>query len=380
MVPEVLRENRSQNGSSRLGRPLLCGAVILLLGACGAPQPKPVDRGAEPIDPSILVEYSKLLRDYIQALLLLDSPNSRDWVDAKRKLEALNFAYFKEDRFYFQQFCEGDAVVSENARKELVRRGKMLQYSLVFIQPYAPATWEHARKEMMALGDGAPEFLTISLLKILLNGRFRSVWPHLREHLVAVGKVALETTIVLTRDLADKTPETPIYRSEDLGQLIMVLIAFGEEARPVMEELAKHRVFNVRRSVARAIGDSLDVEGADILVGYLQKDNEWVRLTAASAMGQLKPARKKLGPVLEERLRVEKDVLVRHEILRALGRIGYLPAIPVLMNTLDVPNYDTVQIAMQALYDLTGERLTTAGQWKRWYSDRYPAWIKERGQ
>jgi hypothetical protein len=33
---------------------------------------------------------------------------------------------------------------------------------------------------------------------------------------------------------------------------------------------------------------------------------------------------------------------------------------------------------MEALYDMTGERLTTPAKWHRWYQTEYPAWIKKQ--
>lgn len=378
MVPPVLRENRNQSRPPRLGRSLLCGALIWFVAGCGPQQTKPDDGSANPIDPAIFAEYSKLLLDYIDALMMLDSPNPRDWADGKRKIEAMNFSYFKEDRFYFQQFCEGDAVVAENARKELARRGKMLNYVLVFTKGYAPATWEHARTEMLKLGEGAPEFLTISLLKLLRNGRFKLTWPQIRFQLIAVGDVALETSSVLARQLAEEVTSTAIAKWEvDLVQIVMVLIGFGEKGRPVVQELARHKTWNVRKVVAKAIGESIDVTGADIAIEYVKNDPEWqVKAAAAEALGHLKAARNEVGPVLIECMKAEKDPFVRKVILQAIGRTQYLGAIPFLMNVLDVPDYNVVEMAMEALYSITGERITTANRWKAWYRDIYPTWIK----
>jgi hypothetical protein len=51
---------------------------------------------------------------------------------------------------------------------------------------------------------------------------------------------------------------TAVFAMEDLVQLFMVLIAFGDGGRPALEEHSRSPKVNVRRSVARAIGDSKD--------------------------------------------------------------------------------------------------------------------------
>lgn len=377
MVPQVLRKGRSEGRPFRLG-PAFFFCALTVLAACGGP-PRSSDPRANPIDPGVFFEYSKLIKDYIAALLLLNSENPADWKEAKVRLEVMAFSYFQEDRELIETFRTGTPETSEIARKELGRRGRMLDLILVFAGPHAPATWEHARRELLALAvDGdAHALLTISLIKILLNGNFRDVWPHIRYQLVEVGDVALETTAEVARQRADATPETPIWKQDDLVQLIMVLIAFGEKGRPPVVALSQHRTWNVRKAAAKAIGDSIDVSGAEILVGYLHSDPEWqVKATAAEALGQLRPGRRTLGPILIERMKVERDAFVLRAILRAIGRLGNLDAIPFLMNAIDVPNYETASVAMEALYDLTGERLTTPTLWKRWYRESYPTWIK----
>ncbi|MBI2901196.1 MAG: HEAT repeat domain-containing protein [Planctomycetes bacterium] len=374
----MLRETRDQGRSAGIAGPLLLGALIVL-SSCG-PTPRRSDATTtRPIDPGIFVEYTKVLDAYIKALLLLGSDNPADRAEAKRKLDALGFAYFAEDRMFLEKLRTGTPDDMEVARRELARRGRMLDLILVFTRPYAQATWDHARRELLAIGEGGPEFLTISLLKILLNGQFRPVWSHIRFQLVEIGTVARETTAALAKERADATPETPIWKQEDLVQLLLVLISFGAEGRPAVAELAKHRVWNVRKAVARAVGEAVDPALAEILVGYLKGDPEWqVKAAAAEAIGRLRPARRTLGPVLVERMKAERDRFVLHAILRAIGEIRYLDAIPDLMNAIQVPNYDTAQVAMEALYFLTGKRLTTVPQWQRWYRDEYPAWIKEQ--
>ena len=34
--------------------------------------------------------------------------------------------------------------------------------------------------------------------------------------------------------------------------------------------------------------------------------------------------------------------------------------------------------AAEAIYDITGERITSLAGWQKWYRDEFPAWIKRR--
>jgi hypothetical protein len=48
------------------------------------------------------------------------------------------------------------------------------------------------------------------------------------------------------------------------------------------------------------------------------------------------------------------------------------------MNAIDAPRYETAEAAMFALYRLTGEKFKYNQQWKDWYRDVYPTWIKKQ--
>jgi HEAT repeat protein len=133
----------------------------------------------------------------------------------------------------------------------------------------------------------------------------------------------------------------------------------------------------VRRSVARAIGESKDGAALNILLRLLQ-DSEWmVRMATTQAMGQMTSARAAAGPALLDRLGKERDGLVFRTTLRALGDLIYPEAIPDLIKVLEVPSRETVDTAMQALYIITGEKYLRREQWIDWYRTRYPDWKKK---
>lgn len=359
-------------------------ALILLLamGACqnSGPKPDPADKGEndpDSIDPEVMRQYSRNLQQYIDAMLLCGSTLAADWEEAKRRFDVLHpFLVFKEDPELIRSFKAG----SETARKELARRGTILRSVLVFSSgPYDRAKWEDARKVLMDSGEAGQVLLATTLLKMLLNGQNQEIWMHVRFALAESGPIALETAAGLAKELAAAVPaDTAIFKMDDLVQVMMVLISFGDGGRVHLEELSRSAKGNVRRSVARALGESKDGSGVQILIRLLQ-DSDWmVRMTAANAMGQMGSVRSTAGPALLDRLTKERDGLVFRTTTRALGDLLYAEAIPELMKVLEVPSRETVEVAMQALYIITGEKFLRREEWANWYRTRYADWLAKR--
>ena len=104
-------------------------------------------------------------------------------------------------------------------------------------------------------------------------------------------------------------------------------------------------------------------------------DPIWVvRASAAKALGDLRAARPSAGTALMEALSTEKDRSVRPYIVSALGKLVYEDAVPILIRTLDAPDYDLAEKTMFALCQITGERLLTQDAWRRWYERDYARW------
>jgi hypothetical protein len=365
-------------GQSMRGRVLLL-ILSLPLAACetspAASKPKPADEAR--VDATRLVQYSKTIQEYIDAMLLCGSTIPADWEEAKRRFDLLHpFFVFKEDPDLIRDLKSGSA----SARQELARRGVILRSMLVFVSgQYNRVKWDEARKALMDSGEAGQVLLCTTLLKMLLNGQNQELWPHIRFTLAESGPMALETTAGLAKEMADRTPaDTAVFAMDDLVQLYMVLIAFGDGGRPALEEHSRSPKVNVRRSVARSIGESKDGSAIQILM-RLQEDPEWmVRMAAASAMGQMSSVRSTAGPALVARLGKERDGLVYRTTLRSIGDLMYADAVPDLIQVLEVPSRDTVEKAMEALYIITGEKFLRRDQWVEWYRTRYADWKKRR--
>ncbi|MBI3858609.1 MAG: HEAT repeat domain-containing protein [Planctomycetes bacterium] len=359
--------------------PVLSLILLLALAACqgtGGGTAKEKDKAEMAnVTPDMMRQYSKNLQQYVDAMLLCGSTLPADWEEAKRQFNLLHpFFVFKEDLDLIRALKEGNTA----ARQELARRGVILRSVLVFVSgPYNRAKWDDARKMLMDSGEAGQVLLCTTLLKMLLNGQNQEIWPHVRYTLVESGPIALETTVGLAKEIVASTPaDTAIFRMDDLVQLFMVVIAFGDAGRAPLEEFSSSGKPNVRRSAARAIGESKDGSSVQILI-RLQQDADWtVRMAATQGMGQMNSVRSTAGPALVARLGKERDGLVFRTVLRAIGDLLYADAIPDLIGVLQLPSRETVESAMQALYIITGEKYLKREEWAEWYRLRYPDWKK----
>jgi len=353
--------------------------LLLLLAACAPTSTRADlaknDNSAPDIES--IRQQSKNLQQYVDAMLLCGSTQAADWETAKRQFDLLQPLFvFKEDPELIREFRGG----SESARKELARRGVLLRSMLIFGNgAYDRGKWEEARRTLMDAGEPGQFLLVTTLLKLLLNGQNQELWPNIRYTLCESGKVGLETSAGLAKQLADNSPpNTPIFHMDDLVQVLMVMIGFGDAGRPVLDELAKHYKPNVRRAVARAIGDSRDGTAAPTLIVLLNDPEYSVRATAAEAAGALASSRATLGPALVDRLGKERDGKVLEKVLRSIGDLYYAAGIPDLIRVLEVPSREIAEASMQALYIITGEKYLRREQWVEWYRVKYPEWKKRK--
>jgi hypothetical protein len=283
---------------------------------------------------------------------------------------------FNEDPDLIRQFRGG----SESARKELARRGVLLRSMLVFGNgQYDRTKWDEARRILMDAGEPGQFLLVTTLLKLLVNEQFQDLRPHLRFALCDSGKMALDTSVQLARQLAqDPRVNAPIFNLEDLVQVLMVVAGFGDAGRPALEEFVASPKPNIRRAAARAIGESRDGTGAPALIALLGDPEYPVRATAAESAGMLASAKSLVGPALVDRIGKERDPKVLERVLRSIGDLYYAEAIPDLIRVVEVPSREIAEGAMQALYIITGERFLRRDQWQDWYRTRYAEWKKRK--
>jgi hypothetical protein len=333
----------------------------------------------QPVDLELMRQLGKTHEQYVGALLKCGLATPADWIEARKTLELLHpYHVFDEDPELIQRFRNGD----DQARLELGRRGAVLNALLVFPRGYDRKKWEDARKTLVDSGQPGQILLATTLIEILMNGQFQDDWDHVRATLVEIGPVASETVLSWARELAARTPaDTPIYRLEGLAAAGVTLLWFGEKGLAVLEEFRLSPKPNVRRAYAKAVGEAVHIPSAPRVGRMLAEDPEWtVRAACAEALGKLVPAKTVVGPVLLERMKKERDRLVLKDIIESVGHLKYEAAVPDLMVMLEIPSLETSNLAMGALYRITGERLTRKEQWVQWYTTVYPRWKDRPGR
>ncbi|HZL73065.1 MAG TPA: HEAT repeat domain-containing protein [Planctomycetota bacterium] len=351
---------------------LLAAALLAALGACASAPPKKEST----FTAEMLKPLTDAYREYVASLVALDSIAPLERAEAMKKLEGTPYAYFPDDRELIRRAAARD----ETARKELARRGKILDGMLVFWGKPDTPKWNDARRRIVALGQDARIVLINNLLRMLLNGQLREHWPAIRFQLVEIGEETLETAVALFDTLVEQTPDTIIYRKDDLVQVALVILSFGEKGRPVFEKYGKSPRFNVRRAVAVTIGEGHATENFDILERLLRKDPDWmVRADAADAMGSIRD-RARAGAVLVEAIKAERDRNVKPHIAVSLGTLVYADGVTVLVASLEGAEYEYAEKAMFSLFQITGERHMSPPAWQKWYAKDYPRWKRERAK
>jgi hypothetical protein len=351
-------------------RRLIPVALAAVLSACAAPPSEAPPPSGPTVTSEMLKPLTDAYREFVSSLLELDSPSPRDRAEGLKKLESSPYAYFPDDRELIAKAVAGD----EKSRAELARRGRLLDALFAFWGKVDLPKWNDARKRIVALGQDARIILINTLLRMLLNGQLQEQWSAIRFQLVAIGDDAFETAVALFKAKVDVTPDTIIFRKDDLVQVALVILGFGERGRPLIEEYAKSPRFNVRRAVAVALGEGRATEHFALLENLLRKDPEWmVRADAADAMGSIRD-RARAGAALIEALKTERDRQVRPHLASSLGALVCVDAVPILVQSLDVADYDYVERAMFALFQITGEKHLTGDAWRKWYAKDYAKW------
>jgi len=359
-------------------------AAAVMVAGCGPRAPAPPPK-RPPLDPGLLKAWKREFFDFAVALRMIGSGNA---VDVQRGLDrAAGMAPYE----YFHWMTPGDQELVERARKgdaaavrELARRGDVLDAVQSYAKPedrsrWTPADrarWDVARQRIVVAGPDMADYLAGVLASFLLQSSNAPVYREIRSQLVQLGKPGLQIVIAFMVTLADAAADTPIGRWDELVQVIAALAAFGDAGAEGVKAACESPKRYVRAAAARAIAEAPAAALSALVVKLLKDDREWeVRTAAAEALGNLRVGEKSCAPLLEV-LGRERDALVVQKILLALGRAGCVDAVPKLINALEDPRMESSirESAAEALYDLTGLRMTKVAEWQKWYRNDYPAW------
>ncbi|MBI2931031.1 MAG: HEAT repeat domain-containing protein [Planctomycetes bacterium] len=348
---------------------LLAAGALFVLGGCAAPSAE--SRQMQPLDPQTVSVWKKEFADFAAALLSVGSRNPQDQRRGLEQAAAMApYQYFEDDQALIRAARAGD----EPARKELARRGEVLDAVQTYMRPFDRTRWEGARRRILAQGQDMGAYLSMILVGSLLMGQNRSIYREIRYELAEIGEEALMTVAGVLAEKIDRASDTPIGHWEDITQLAAALVAFGDRGLADLNRVMSSPKRYVRICGARAVAEARAIERADLVAKLLREDPEWeVRAVAAEVLGDLRGGGRSWMPLLEA-LDRERDSMVLQKIILALGRAGCKEAVPRLVAALDVPRMEIVERAAEALADITGQHFTTREAWHRWYRERYPAW------
>ncbi len=330
--------------------------ALSLVLSCNT-NPRPDDKNNFKFNPKE-IEYTTKFKTYIDALLLFLSNDPSDWHMAKNKIIELNFYLCVDEPDLIKQ-----ADSSADARKELGRRGKIIHLISLFMK-MDTSSWDKARKELLTLGNDAKALLENTLFNALLYEERRMIWPEIRRQLVQLQaiKSAIETATLFI----NRAPPYAIFwkDSEGLTQLLLLTLELDQHEFFIKTSSSPNK--NVRKSVTYAAAGKDQYMG--LLKGYLLKDPEIeVRNTVVIAMGRVKS--KEYVKLLIEASKQEQDEFILKDIAYSLGEQRDKDAIARLIELLDNPSYDIVDVVIIALYKITGHKHRTPLEWKSWWKN-----------
>jgi len=237
---------------------LFAGSILCLNIVCrstSGPKEDPKYQGGIPTDP-------KKLKEYINALVLFETPNPSDWQIAKKRLE--KFRYLMSS---YEKSLLVKSLQSQEARKELARRGRILKLVGEFAK-FKTSTWDAAREQLLALGDDAKALLVNTLFLALMQESRRHLWRSIRRQLYILK--AVKATIRAAKSLADMAPPKVTHWMNRARLTQVLMLAIELKQNEFFVELSKSENKNVRKSIAYAA--ALKQVHLSILRKYLLKD------------------------------------------------------------------------------------------------------------
>jgi hypothetical protein len=368
--------------------------ALLLLAACNGAQ-RPTETAANPrrVDVDGVRGMTATFKQYVNALLLFTNRDPGDWARAHQELDRVApYTFSLDERRQGDQpgLIERAKAGDDAARIELGRRGQVYDALQMFWRKHDRAAWDAARSTItrLSVNHDGEAILASMLVLMLINGQLRDQWPMIRFQLTELREVSIGLLTALAEEHIKRTPETVIYKEDDLTQLFITICNFGDVTHESVKGYLAHPNHNVRKAAARAVGEARDTRYLDELNELLRETKSpqsWVvRAAAAESFARMEGSRRRAGPMLlaalkdEAARREESKGIVIVRIFRALGQIHYADAVPELIKDLDMPNLEWVEEVMLALYHITTKKeILSPEAWKRWYREHYEAWRAE---
>lgn len=337
-------------------------------------------------------------KQYVAALLLFNNQDPSDWDRAFKELDIIYPYLFASDERTDKAHPDKPGLIElarggdNRARVELGRRAQIYDAYLIYWRPYSKPAWDAARSTVkrLSVNDDGSSYLAQILLLMSINGQFRQIWAEIRFQLVEIGEPARLLLSAFAEAKVKETPETVIFKEDDLVQIFAAIAQFGDPTSAVIRGYLTHPNHNIRKAAVRAVGEAKAVHYLDDINALLLEStspHSWiVRAAAAEAFTNFESARAKAGPMLLVALKAEAKragdpegrSLVIKRIYQALGKVHYVDAVPELVKDLDVPNVEWRHEIMSALYHITTKKeIVSPAEWKSWYRTSYAQWREE---
>jgi bilin biosynthesis protein len=144
------------------------------------------------------------------------------------------------------------------------------------------------------------------------------------------------------------------------------LIFLGKDAVPSLMKAAADEDLEIRRRVAKILGDIKDPRAVQCLLLTLDDKDRNVRMLAASSLAEIgKPCLEGLLEVLKNR---DKPFETRADAAWALGKVGDRSAVEPLIVTLGEKDADLRVQASRALARITSKNFgESSSEWQKWW-------------
>lgn len=312
-------------------------------------------------------------RLYLDALEKFGSSEPTDWQSARDSIALVKSFSIPDNVKQLLEIERGKEISkAKDARAALFKTGRSKKLSLVFLEDRHPEAWEKARAELVSLGDQYAEEGVATLISMLLNPVFLDLSPAIRFNIVEFGAPGFRLSKEAVNLKLDLLPEKPVIsQTNELTQLMQVLLSFGSQSESALEEITIHPNHHARRILALAIAESRD----PVFLKYvekLSKDARWeVRMAAYIAFGKTVGQTEKIKLALFEAAKKEQDASCCKEIMNAILIKGFYSFVPSGIEILKfTTNADIGIELLRGMSNITRVRFSSKQDVMKWWEEK----------
>lgn len=356
---------------------LLLSPALFLAAACSNPDGGNTGNNVKKLTPE---EYKKLVeqarekqKNFLNALLLLNSKSKSDWVLSKQMIDSMNLHLNDAEAELVSRITD-ETVEGEDARKQLFEYASIVKLTLAFSEGYNPITWKDNFNRIVALGERGKMILAETLVWQLGKKYAASYQSEVRYYLVQLGEDAFRLLKVYLEELLKTVPDTLLYAIPDtLVQTMACVASFGTDGTLYLEQLFKStKNQHIKKACLLAFAEINDVvKGIEFIQIVLNDDDHLMHQAAYYALSDYSILRTRAFDILKSAFARESDVFCKRQIINTFGSLRLFESIDLLVGELRNP--DTRNFAIIALKKITGLAIDDADKWHEWYEKNKPS-------